>query len=111
MTDASDRQLLKAAGRRLLDQNEATHTPGPWTLNQLRNGIMQAESGEQIATMRGEGSTTDANAALIIAAPALLAAAVDLMEELRRQALETEGMVPFVMERTALRAAIEAAQP
>ncbi len=93
MTDASDRQLLKAAGRRLLDQNEATHTPGPWEVsNRLVymtdaggveryqynvTGIIGGSSGRTIAEV---GEWTDrpnakADAALIAQAPALLAAA------------------------------------
>ncbi len=39
MTDASDRQLLKAVGRRLLDRDEATPTPGIWAAMVGPSGI------------------------------------------------------------------------
>ena len=50
------------------------HTPGPWRVDHKDNGALQIYGQGLIANMAGQSATQPANAALIAAAPELLAA-------------------------------------
>ncbi len=107
MTDASDRQLLKAAGRRLLDQDEATPTPGIWAAMVGPSGITVWQRDANPSRMVAAEIRSIEDARLIAAAPSLLAAARALTDSLLSYSTSAE----IVDATAALRAAIEEATP
>ena len=108
----------------------STHTPGPWKLSREDDGYRfinapnHAQMARVVVAMEGERPRADleANAALIAAAPELLALVRDMLPELRQYAdsiggcdhavgICTCGLLRLVEDGDALLARIEGREP